>query len=310
MLGKMRSQALPLAVLVLCVAACAPAPPPTSPPSNPSPVATIAATPGAAPSAAIRPATTWVGAPITVAEAVDHRDHHLDDTELAVAGFAWRPAGSIYCPAILLVSPAMEQCPDNLTWISDVDPGPQTGPEFIEPDQPAIELLVRPDTYAQVPLPPQPGRVIVLGHFDDHRSADCPQAADCKHNFLVDAILDPHAPSLDRGAVDGRQIESGLTTMFTAQNVVKTATGLLPGADRVVVASPVSGKTVASYEPRANFGALTTSNAVWLIRYLGRTDNRPVLKTVLIADRSDLLAGYVFPMTRDTEVAKREIVNP
>jgi len=200
----------------------------------------------------------------------------------------------------------MEHCPDNRTWISDEDPGPQTGPDFVQPTQPAIELLVRPDTYAQVPLPPQPGKVIVMGHFDDHRSADCPadEVEACRRTFLVDAILDPDAPALDRAAIDGRQIDPGTASHITAEQAVQTGAGIPPGIDRVLVASPVAGATIERYEPgAARVEALETSDDVWLIRYLARTDNRPVVKTVLVADRADLLAGNVFVVLPSGEVA-------
>ena len=164
-------------LLAVAVAACAPGPTPSPSRSAVSttvpPTLAPTGTAGPSPSTA-GPALTWVGDPITVAEAIQHRDTHLDDTELAIAGYAWSPAGSVFCPLILPASPAMALCPDNLAWISDADPGPQTGPEFIEPAQPAIPLLIRRETYAQLALPPQPGRVITMGHFDDHRATDCP----------------------------------------------------------------------------------------------------------------------------------------
>jgi hypothetical protein len=311
MLGVMRRRVFMSVLLAMTVAACAPAPVPSPAlpvPAPPSPTPFAASSPSAAPSAAQQASKTWVGDPITVAEAIDRRDNHLDDTELAVEGIAWTPLG-IPCPLIRRPSPAMVQCPDNFTWISDEDPGPRVVGELIKPKQPAIQLLVRPDTYAQVPLPRQPAKVIVLGHFDDHRSADCPPEKDCPRNFLVDAILDPDAPSLDRAAIDGREIESGLTTRISPENAVQNATGLPPGADRVVVASPVSGTTIGSYEPRAAaIDALSTADDVFLIRYLARTDNRPVLKTVLIADRSDLLAGNVFIVSPTGEIGLRNLI--
>jgi hypothetical protein len=198
---------------------------------------------------------------------------------------------------ILPASPAKAQCPDDRTWISDRNPGPPTGPTFVEPAQPAFPLLIRRDTYAQTPLPAQPGRVIALGHFDDHRSADCApnDVEDCRRNFIVDAILNPETPALDRSLIDGRQIEPGTTSRATPATVVEGATGIPPGADRVLVASPVPGAALVSYEPKAaRVDALTSAEDVWLIRYLARTDNRPVVKTVLVADRTDLLAGNVF----------------
>ena len=149
-------------------------------------------------------------------------------------------------------------------------------------------------------LPPQPGRVITMGHFDDHRSADCPpeQVDACRRNFIVDAILDPDAPALDRTAIDGRQIEPGMQSSTPPAQVVAGVTEIPAGADRILVASRVPGAALGSYEPKAAaIDALSTADAVWLIRYLARTDNLPVVKTVLVADRADSWPGNVFAVT-------------
>jgi hypothetical protein len=122
-------------VAALALASCAVAPRPSQPgrslvaaspeertaDASPTPGASIAIP--SAPDAAL----TWVGDPTSVAEATEHRDTALDDTELAVAGFAWQPAGDIFCPAILPASPAMEHCPDQNIWISDEDPARRSG---------------------------------------------------------------------------------------------------------------------------------------------------------------------------------------
>src|SRR5262249_51833790 len=135
MLGNMRRHAMLSILIAMTVAACAPAPVPS--PSRPtSPTPSAASSPSAAPSAAQQASKTWVGDPITVAQAIDHRDNHLDDTELAVEGFAW--TALLPCPLNRRPSPAMLQCPDNFTWISDEDPGPPAGGELINPEQPAI----------------------------------------------------------------------------------------------------------------------------------------------------------------------------
>jgi hypothetical protein len=309
MLRGMRRSLVAMAVLAVALAACAPRPTPSpSPSAAPTSAAVTSPTPtGAGPSAsAAGPALTWVGDPITVAEAIDRRDHHLDDTELTMERYSWRPAGTVYCPLILPASPAMAACPDNLAWISDTDPGPQTGPNFVQPTQPAIQLLVRPDTYAQVPLPPQPGRVITMGHFDDHRSADCPtdQVDACRRNFIVDAILDPDAPALDRTAIDGRQIGSGSTPVATPEQAVAAATSLPAGADRILVASPVLGSLIGDFEPKASaVPALVNAKAVWLIRYLATTDNLPVVKTALVTDGPpETLAGNVYAVTPEAVI--------
>jgi len=305
----MRRRLVSPLLLAVVVAGCAPGPTPSP---SPSAAPTSAPVTSPAPSAAgpsptaAGPALTWVGDPITVAEAIQHRDTDLDDTELAIEGYSWRPAGSVYCPLILPASPAMAVCPDNLAWISDQDPGPQTGPDFVEPAQPAIELLIRPDTYAQLAMPPQPGRVITMGHFDDHRASSCPsdQVEACRRNFMVDAILDPDAPALDRSAVDGRRIQSGNAPVATPEQAVAAATSLPAGADRILVASPIFGSLVGDYEPKASaVPALMNAKAVWLIRYLARTDNLPVVKTALVIDGPpDSLAGNVYAVTPEAIV--------
>jgi len=298
-------------VVAVAVTACAPSPTPSStataaPLTTPPPSVPASQPPPSPSSTAASAAITWVGDPITVTDAIQQRDTDLDDTELAVTGFAWTPAGSVFCPLILPASPAMTQCPDNLTWISDVDPGPQTGPKFVEPAQPAIQLLIRPDTYAQIPLPPQPGRVIAMGHFDDHRSADCPpeQVEACRRNFMVDAILDPDAPNLDRAAIESFRLDPGARPIATAAEVVKAATGLPEEIDRILVASAVPGSGISSYEPKAaSVPGLTSATAVWLVRYLARTDNRPVVKTMLVLDGPEgSFFGNVYAVTPDAVV--------
>ena len=296
-------------LLTLAVTACAPGPTPSPSRSAASttvpPTLAPTGTPGPSSSSA-GPALTWVGDPITVAEAIRHRDTDLDDTELAIAGYAWSPAGSIFCPLILPASPAMEQCPDNLTWISDADPGPQTGPKFIKPAQPAIPILVRRETYAQLAMPAQPRRVITMGHFDDHRATDCPtdQVEACRRNFIVDAILDPNSPSLDRSAIESFRLDPGAKPVATAAEVVKAATGLPEGIDRILVGSAVPGSAISTFEPKAtSVPGLTSVDAVWLVRYLTRTDERPVVRTLLVLDGPEgSFFGNVYAVTPDAVV--------
>ena len=115
MLLGMRRSLVVLGLLVVAVAACAPEPDAVAiavrglddraaerwPPTG---------TPGPSSSSA-GPALTWVGDPITVAEAIQHRDTDLDDTELAIAGYAWKPGRVDLLPAHPPGSPAMERMP-------------------------------------------------------------------------------------------------------------------------------------------------------------------------------------------------------
>jgi hypothetical protein len=158
-------------------------------PSSQDPTPT--ATPSPSPSGTSNLATV-IGKPITVTEAIDHRDNHLDATETMVRGYGWAPSGPIACTAIRIAPPALDQCPDGYAWIGERKPV-ASGPEFPQPDGPAFNLLVRRWTYLAVALEDQPREVLAFGHFDDARAAQCaPELVErCRRNFLVDAILDP-----------------------------------------------------------------------------------------------------------------------
>jgi hypothetical protein len=158
-------------------------------PSSQDPTPT--ATPSPSPSGTSNLATV-IGKPITVTEAIDHRDNHLDATEIMVRGYGWAPSGPIACTVIRIAPPALDQCPDGYAWIGERKPV-ASGPEFPQPDGPAINLLVRRWTYLAFALEDQPREVLAFGHFDDARAAQCaPELVErCRRNFLVDAILDP-----------------------------------------------------------------------------------------------------------------------
>jgi hypothetical protein len=159
--------------------------------ASPSQVPTPTATPSPTPSGTSNVATV-IGKPITVTEAIDHRDNHLDDTEIMVRGYGWAPSGPIACTVIRIAPPALDQCPDGYAWIGEWKPV-ASGPEFPQPDGPAFNLLVRRWTYLAIALEDQPREVLAVGHFDDAQAAQCaPELVErCRRNFIVDAILDP-----------------------------------------------------------------------------------------------------------------------
>jgi hypothetical protein len=228
----------------------------------------------------------------------------ISSAVLAIEGYSWRPAMVISCAPLLIAdqSPVRANCNDALTWISDAEPPPQDANGFSPPPQPALELLIRPDTYAQVPLPPQPGRVITMGHFDDHRATDCPSdRSRVPRSFIVDAILDPDTPNLDRNAIEALRLEPGARPVATAAEVVKAATGLPEGIDRILVGSAVPGREISTFEPKASsVPGLTSVDTVWLVRYLTRTDERPVARTLLVLDGPEgSFYGNVYAVTPD-----------
>jgi hypothetical protein len=133
-----------------------------------------------------------IGKPITMTEAIDHRDNDLNDAEMMVRGYGWAPSGPIACTVIQIAPPALDQCPDGYAWIGERKPV-ASGREFPQPDGPAFNLLIRPWTYMAFALWDQPREVLAVGHFDDARAAQCaPELVErCRRNFLVDAVLDP-----------------------------------------------------------------------------------------------------------------------
>jgi hypothetical protein len=161
-----------------------------------------------------------------------HRDNDLDNTELLVRGIGWAPAGPVTCTPGINAPPALDQCPDFYTWIGERRPV-GTGPEFLQPDGPAFNLLIRSGTYSAITLDDKPRQVVVLGHFDDASAAQCDSEliARCRRNFMADAILDaadwppanvppPHLSCTDILDPDCGAIEGAVLETLTADDGV------------------------------------------------------------------------------------------
>jgi hypothetical protein len=260
------------------------------------------------------PPSTVVGEPISVRAAIEHRDNDLDDTEIAVKG--WLVALPIEClgTPVPPVSPAELHCGDGLVWLAE-GPPTQEGPGLTGPEPPAFNVLVRPETYKQVVViqPGQPVEVIVLGHFDDHRAAQCPtdQVETCRRNFLVDAVLDATQPSLDLNAIENLVLDPTLVTVARAADAERVATATLGGGGTVLAAFAVSGNTVVEFEPQAaEWNELTSAAAVWIVRYVESDAQRPVLKTKLMIDRPvGSLGRFVCSPTLDGLACRVATVN-
>ena len=237
----------------------------------------------------VSPTATIVGEPITVSEAIDHRDHHLDDTELAIRGIAWAPSGTIGITCYVLVpgSPAAERCPDNWAWIAEQHPA-GTGSELREPTGPAFNLLIRPETYRAVELTEATSDVIVLGHFNDHRAALCEpdEVERCRRNFLVDAILDPSAPTVDPAQVQASLPGIPVQTTATAAEVKRALPIGSLGDTHLLAVFAVPGDQVRLFEPQASdVKELTSAHAVWIVHFVDDLEEgRPLVYTKLVVD--------------------------
>ncbi len=249
--------------------------------------------------------STVVGAPVSVSMAIEHRDNHLDDTEIAVRGFAWSPAAVVTC-LVRPASPALSQCPDDITWLADGPQPASPGPGFRQPVGPAFNLLIRPDTYKRAgTLMGDPVEVIAIGHFDDHRAAQCPadQIETCRRNFVVDAMLDAAHPELYPYSNERVVPDPSLKAVATAADIEQVAIMAPRGSVAVLSSFAVSGAAVAGFEPQAAESAeLTSATAVWIVRYIdvGIEETRPVLKTKLIIDGPvDSLGGSIYVPSPD-----------
>jgi hypothetical protein len=195
--------------------------------------------------------------------------------------------------------------------------GPQPAspsPAVPEPAVPALRLLIGPETYlAAGPLSGNPGQVIAIGHFDDHRAAQCPaeQIEGCRRTFVVDAVLDAAHPGLDLNAIEALRPDPSIQTVATTADVERVATAAPRGAGIVLAVFAVSGPAVATFEPQgAESSDVTAAAAVWIVRYVDRDGQRPVLKTKLIVDGPvGSLRGSVYVPTPDGLVRSTTITD-
>jgi uncharacterized Zn-binding protein involved in type VI secretion len=227
-----------------------------------------------------------VAHPITVSQAIAIRDGARDDTELAVAGYAVAPGVPIFCTLALSGKPALDQCPNTLTWLSDQRPAPAVGATVSRPSGPAMNLLVQPESILQIAPGAAPFPVVAIGHFDDHRSgASCPspEVVRCQKNYIVDAIVDPANP---RFAFPALKLQGDTLPIDTRDEAIAAA-GLDPRDPRVVAAFAFPKQDLAAFEPQVRDSTeLDGIDVVWIIRFVERENlARPVLRTRLVADR-------------------------
>jgi hypothetical protein len=222
--------------------------------------------------------------PITVTEAIERRDNSLDDTELAVEGWAVS-AGVLACPLVLERSPALDQCPNYFTWLAEQQPPDQSGSgAFSRPRGPSFNLLIQPESILQVTPVPAPVKVIALGHFDDHRATACPadQVERCRRNFIVDVIVDAAVPDSVRRVA---KVEEYVAFLTTIDDAIRFA-GLELGDRSIVAAFATQTKALAAYEP-AVVGApeLSGVKTIWIVRWVDRDDSgRPFVRTRIVAE--------------------------
>jgi hypothetical protein len=223
--------------------------------------------------------------PITVGEALDHRDLALDDTELAIEGFAWTTNLTLDCAQSETGPRFFSGCAIPMTWLAPTDA--TTGPAGnLTPVGAGLNLTVQPETIGG--LAAKPTKVIVLGHFDDHRAGLCPRGwlHPCDRQFVVDAIVSPENGTIDR--TQSPQPDPPARPQATRETALGWL-GLSATDPRLVVGYPVRTTELGDIEPAAvgaaPFHGLDT---VWIARWIqSGTDGRPVLRTRIVGDPAD-----------------------
>ena len=261
----------------------------------------------AAPSAATPgPSAEAFGLPvINVPEALALRDADVGDRELAVRGW-FSPIAPIGCPAPATwpVSPVEPNCPDD--WIvlmsepESLVTRTQDGFEGREPSGPAIAIDFDDLDTSWIPDLPDlgpavPVELVVLGHFDDRRSALCPEPVrqQCRDRMVIDRVV----------SVDGVQQRPapviGVDGLEVGQDAVATFIEQQAPGGLILAMTVVDGETgIGRIEPSlgTGLGGFIDQRAIWVVRSL----EGDRVTTYLVVDGS----AVVHRMERDGLVTR------
>jgi hypothetical protein len=243
--------------------------------------------------------STLLAAPITVSQAIDHRDNHLDDTELAVIGYYIVPNIVLDC-AVDVSSPISPHCEDSVTWLAEQQPADLSAVGGLTPPTgPKLNVAIRAGTaFGLVPITPKASvsSVVVLGHFDDRRAETCAEVMPCRLEFVVDRVEDAGG-SMPLLRVDS-QTQSAKETPEAVSARILRDVGLALDSWLVVV----DGSSLPSIDPAVIQYAseLADAKVVWIARRLLLEDGRLVVRSAYTADKSDIVvaetAGHGFEL--------------
>jgi hypothetical protein len=260
---------------------------------SPRPVSTTTTTPSLSPDPTLSPIptgqadlSTLLAAPITVSQAIDHRDNHLDDTELAVSGYYVVPNYVLDC-LVDLSSPISPHCEDRVTWLVEEQPtdrattigaSPPPGPKL----NPVIRAGVAFDLDSSIPAF-SVRHVVALGHFDDRRAETCTDVMTCRLEFVVDRVEDASGSMPLTRVV--RMTKSAKEDPAAVTARVLRAWG--PAQDSWLVV--VDGSMLPSIDPDViKYAAdLTGAKVVWIAHRLVSEGGRLVARSAYTADGSD-----------------------
>lgn len=241
---------------------------------------------------------------ISVTEAIARREAGPEDAELAVRGWMSNPP-PISCPAPPEPPGPVELvCPDSIvSWLTERDEAtwevtpngfrgrPAGGPAL----QPIIDVAApraTGDGSGRSGFDPTPFRVVLVGHFDDHRSVLCQDADACRRNFIVDARV------WVEGVEAGREVvqltEPSDATRLTADEAA-AAVARVRSPEAAPWVAILERAVLPRVDPRiSKTRGLADADAVWVVRQLERDGDRSVAHTYFVDDAS----GDVFRSTR------------
>jgi hypothetical protein len=275
-------------------------------PSVPS-ASPAAASPGASatPTSQAVPGSV-VGLPIIeVPDAIAIRDGGVDDREIAVLGW-FGPAPMPSCPFTPTVNPLQLQCPDTFVWFTR-DPeslihvgegssslDPPVGPAL----NPDLDGLDR-SWYPPLPVPGQDGRskpvdVVFVGHFDDRRADQCPEAEQsaCRDRFVVDSVALVAGRPQPRSEM--REVrQAGMVTGSSMADIEAIVANEAPDSPILSMLITDGAEGLARIEPSLASGqqGLIDRPVVWVVRVL--ESERMI--TYIIVDGTDA----IYEMTQE-----------
>ena len=235
---------------------------------------------------------------LDVPDAIAIRDAGVDDRAFAVLGW-FTPAPPISCggeAGKLFVSPVQLRCPDELTWLTEdaeslvrvTGNRRQTvaplGPA-LNPDLDGLDTSWFPDLPAiGVDGGSTPVDVVLVGHFDDRRTALCPNAeqAACRDRFVVDAVAIVHGVHQPTSTL--HEIRGAKSSVAEIETIIANEAPESPILSMTVVDGPTG---LAAIEPSLGTGQdnLIDQPILWVVRVL----ESERVSTYVVIDGSDAI---------------------
>ena len=132
-----------------------------------------------------------------------------------------------------------------------------------------------------------PVEVVVVGHFDDRRSRQCPdaEAAACRDRFVVDRVCWVDGREVPMSDMNDSSIRPGRSTIDEIGAILEVAAPGWPVLSTLTVAAGGLPEIEPVFRTRDEYG-LTGEAGVWIVRVVA--SGEPVTYLVVDGTRSDL----------------------